>query len=275
VGAAGIEGGMMRSILSMLAAALLGLGLLQPALAGEGNWPSIRDALFADRELKDGAAVIALQAPERAHDAAVVPVTISSRLPADSPLHIRAVHLVIDQNPAPVAAVFRFADGSPSTSVSTRVRINEYTSVHAVVELSDGDLYVAERFVKAAGGCSAPALKDKEAAMARLGQMKLKPQPTFIPGEPNRVQLLVSHPNYSGLQIDQLSRAWIPPDYVRSVKISYAGQPVLDIEGDISISEDPSFTFTFVPREPGEMKVVVEDNKDRRFEQRFPLGLGT
>jgi sulfur-oxidizing protein SoxY len=259
----------------MLAAALLGLAFLQPAVADEGNWPSIRDALFAGRELKDGTAVLALQAPERAHDAAVVPVTISSRLPPGSLLRIKAVHLIIDQNPAPVAAVFRFADAAQGASVSTRVRVNEYTKVHAVAETSDGSLFVTERFVKAAGGCSAPALKDKDAAMARLGQMKLKPQPTFIPGEPNQVQLLVSHPNYSGLQMDQLSRLWIPPDYVRSVKITYGGQPVLDIESDISISEDPSFTFSFVPKEPGEMRVVVEDSKERRFEQRFPLGAGS
>ena len=53
------------------------------------------------------------------------------------------------------------------------MRINEYTNVRAIAETSDGELYMASRFVKAAGGCSAPALKDHEQAMARLGQMKL------------------------------------------------------------------------------------------------------
>ena len=54
-----------------------------------------------------------------------------------------------------------------------------------MAETSDGQLYVVERFVKAAGGCSAPALKDKEVAMARLGKMQLKPMTPFAPGEPS------------------------------------------------------------------------------------------
>ena len=64
-----------------------------------------------------------------------------------------------------------------------------------MAETSDGELYVVERFIKAAGGCSAPGLKDKEVAMARLGQMKLKPMTAASsPGELNEVQLLISHP---------------------------------------------------------------------------------
>ena len=46
-------------------------------------------------------------------------------------------------------------------SLSTRVRVDSYTNVHAVAELSDGQLYAAQRFVKAAGGCSAPAAKQE------------------------------------------------------------------------------------------------------------------
>ena len=53
------------------------------------------------------------------------------------------------------------------------MRIAEYTNVRAIAETSDGQLYMASRFVKASGGCSAPALKDHEQAMARLGQMKI------------------------------------------------------------------------------------------------------
>jgi len=249
--------------------------LAPAALADEGTWPSIREALFAGKELKDGAGVIALDAPDRAHDAAVVPVTIRALIPQGADRYVKTVHLVIDQNPAPVAGVFRFSPESGDATVATRVRVNEYTPVHAVAETSDGQFYVVERFVKAAGGCSAPAGKDNTAAMARLGQMRLKPQGAFAPGEPNRAQLLISHPNYSGLQIDQLTRNWIPPDYVRKVKVSYAGKPVLEIEGDISLSEDPSITFGFVPQGPAAMDVAVEDSQGRKFERSFPVGAGS
>jgi sulfur-oxidizing protein SoxY len=242
-----------------------------PASAGE-NWPAIRDALFAGRELRDGAGLIAIEAPDRAADAAVVPVTIRALVPQGADRHIKTVHLIVDQNPAPVAGVFHLHPASGSATIGTRIRVNEYTDLHAVAETSDGQLFVVGRFIKAAGGCSAPALKDKEVAMARLGKMKLKPMTPFAPAVPNEAQLLVSHPNYTGLQIDQLTRNWIPPDYVRSIKVTYAGAPVLEVESDISISEDPAISFSFVPEGPGAMAVEVEDSNGRRFEGSWPMG---
>lgn len=247
------------------------LALMAPA-AADDVWPSIRDAVFEGKELKDGRDVIALEAPNRAMDAAVVPVTVRALIPQASERYIKRVHLIIDKNPAPVAGVFHLFPASGSATIGTRVRVNEYTNLHAVAETSDGELYVVERFVKAAGGCSAPALKDKEAALARLGKMKLKPMTPFAAGVPNEAQLLVSHPNYTGMQIDQVSRNWIPPDHVRTIKVSYGGTPVLEAETDISLSEDPAITFSFVPTEPAAMTVEVEDSNGRTFEQSWPIG---
>ncbi len=108
--------------------------------------------------------------------------------------------------------------------------------------------------------------------MSRLGKMQLKPMTPFAAGTVNEAQLLVSHPNYTGLQIDQLSRNWIPPDYVRSIKVRHGDTPVLEAEGDISLSEDPAITFSFVPTGPGPMTVEVEDSNGRRFERSWPVG---
>ena len=71
---------------------------------------------------------------------------------------------MIDQNPAPMAAKFALGPDANVTAISTRVRINNYTDVHAVAELSDGQLYVCKIYVKASGGCSAPAAKNAEEA---------------------------------------------------------------------------------------------------------------
>ena len=262
---------MMRALLGAAAAALF-LAADGPAVAEEGSWPAIREALFADRELKDGTGLIELVAPARAQDAGTVPVTVKALQPQGEDRWIRTVHLIIDENPAPVAGVFHFFPETGDATIGTRVRIDQYTNLHAVAETSDGELYMVERFIKAAGGCSAPGMSDKATLMARLGKMKFKPMTTFAPGETQQAQLLISHPNYTGMQMDQLTRHWIAPDYVRHVKVRMGDTPVLEVEGDIALSEDPSFTFSFRPDAPTAMVVEVEDSEGRKFEQSWPVG---
>jgi sulfur-oxidizing protein SoxY len=179
---------------------------------------------------------------------------------------------VIDNNPAPVAAVFHLTPEAGIGRIETRVRVNAYTPVHVVAESASGALFAVERYVKAAGGCSAPALKDKEVAMARLGRMKFDLLDPFEAGKPLRARLKIAHPNYTGLQIDQISRNWIPPDYVTKVDIQFDGRPLLLVEGDISLSEDPTFDFAFVPQKPGTLTAVVEDSSGRRFEGSWQIG---
>ena len=80
---------MQRRMTWLILAAVAGLGLPGTASAGEGSWPAIRDALFEGRELKDGAGLIALEAPARAQDAAVVPVTVKALQPQSAQHFIR------------------------------------------------------------------------------------------------------------------------------------------------------------------------------------------
>jgi sulfur-oxidizing protein SoxY len=241
----------------------------------ESAWPDIRTSLFGDRKLLDGAGVLALDTPYRAVDAAVVPLTIEALIPQTEQRYIKTLYLSIDQNPAPVAGVFHLYPASGKATLSTRVRVNSYTDIHAVAETSDGQLYMVEKFVKAAGGCSAPASSDQDQALARLGRMQLRHLGPFQRGTVNTAQLLISHPNYTGMQMDQLTRNWIPPDYVTKVSISYAGRPVLGIDGDISIAENPAFTFDFVPTRPGAITVEATDSQGRHFAQSWNVGAGS
>lgn len=266
--------GMVRTGLRP-AAALAGLVLSFAATAaaaeGDESWPALREMLFDDRPVLDGAGVVALEAPYRAHDAAVVPITVRAEMPQSAERWVKTIFLIIDDNPVPLAATFRLTPRSGSATVATRVRIDSYTNVRAVAETNDGALYMAARYVKASGGCSAPASKDADRAMARLGRMKLKQSTPIRFGEPNEVRLLIGHPNYSGLQMDQLTRHYVPAHFVSDIVVSYAGERVMSIEGAISISEDPSFRFSFVPLEPGEIAVEVRDTDDAVFTGSWPV----
>ena len=112
-----------------------------------------------------------------------------------------------------MAATFEIAPGAGLTELSTRVRVNAYTDIHAVAEAADGTLYVTKQFVKAAGGCAAPAAKDPEVAARQMGQMKLR-QFAAADGSAesarHEAQLMIRHPNNSGLQKDQVTLLYIP-----------------------------------------------------------------
>lgn len=230
-------------------------------------WDRIRAGVFQNRPISDdGASILELEAPVRAEDAATVPIAIRTKQPEAAGVYVQRLYLIVDRNPSPLGAVFSFFPDSGRADIETRVRIEEYTTVRAIAELSDGRLFMASRFVKAAGGCSAPAGKDQAAAMARLGRIKFRVDGEPVIGQPTRAQLMVSHPNNSGLVKDQLTLLYIPPHFVRRIDVSYAGKPVLTADMDFTISENPNFRFYFVPREAGELKAEIVDSNDLHFE---------
>src|SRR5712672_286700 len=197
---------------------------LAPAATPEpyDPWPGLVQDIFSNRAMNDGAGVIAIEMPYRAEDAAIVPVTLRAMLPPDDTRRVLAITLVIDQNPAPMAARFELGQDASVSEISTRVRVNNYTDVHAVAELSDGKLYVAKAYVKASGGCSAPAAKNPDEANNRIGQMRFR---TF--GNPTdggaslarEAQVMIRHPNNSGLQRDQVTLFYIPAHFIEELAV--------------------------------------------------------
>jgi sulfur-oxidizing protein SoxY len=229
--------------------------------------------------MNGGAGVLAVEMPARAEDASLVPVTLRSKLsPADT-RRIKTITLVIDKNPAPMAAKFTFGQDANVTAISTRVRVNNYTDVHAVAELTDGQLYVTKVYVKASGGCSAPAAKNPEEAKAHIGQMRYRQFAQSSDGAMSgarEAQVMIGHPNNSGLQMDQLTQLYIPAFFIDDLKLSQDGSLVLAMEGGISISEDPNIRFTYVPNGAKHFEAVAKDTQGHLFQHEWPVeGSGT
>lgn len=267
----------------LLLAALAGLAAIVPAgvLADDvpdpetAIWKKLQQSLFENRPVaSDARGIIELVTPVRAEDAAVVPVAIRTKLTQRPERYVRRIYLIVDRNPSPLAAMFELTPESGRADLETRIRIEEYTYVRAVAELSDGTLFADARFVKASGGCSAPAGKDPAAAAARVGRMRLAVDGNVSYNQPALAQLMIGHPNDSGLVMDQLTRHYTPAYFVRSIKVTYAGKPILTAEVDFSISENPNFRFYFVPVGDGELKAEAVDTKELRFEARLAVRRG-
>ncbi|HSI59659.1 MAG TPA: quinoprotein dehydrogenase-associated SoxYZ-like carrier [Ideonella sp.] len=235
-------------------------------------WQKVRVSLFNTRPIAlDAEQVVQLEVPVRAEDAAVVPIAIRTRVPQTASRYIDKLYLVIDNNPSPIAAIFDFTPTSGQADIETRVRIDEYSHVRAIAEMNDGKLYMATRFVKASGGCSAPPGKDQQAALASLGKMRFRVDGDVVRGKPVLAQLMISHPNNSGMVMDQSTRQYTPAHFVRKLDITYAGKPVMSADLDFAISENPNFRFWFVPAGEGELKAELVDTQDLRFESTLKL----
>ena len=254
----------------------LGLALLcaAPAFAGMeaandpervSRWKAISEQIFGDRRIEPPGALIKLDAPQRAEDAALVPVTL---MMAERD-KIRSVYLVIDDNPSPLAAHITFGPAADPGSMQLRVRVDTYTNVHAVAETSDGRLFGTVAFVKASGGCSAPAGATDQEAMAGMGEMRLRFAQGADPGKPMQATLMIRHPNFNGMQMNQLTRNYTPARFIDKVSVSYGESKIFDLVTDISLSTNPVIAFSFLPDGKGPIKVVASDSNGGRWEQSF------
>jgi sulfur-oxidizing protein SoxY len=253
----------------------IGAGSIQAAAPDSYDpWPGLVQDIFNNRQIDEGAGIVAIEMPYRAEDAAIVPVTLRITLsPADN-RRVVAITLVIDQNPAPMAARFELGQDSSVSEISTRIRVNNYTDVHAVAELSDGKLYMTKTYVKASGGCSAPAAKNAEEAKARLGQIRFRQFAKATDGPQNgtrEAQIMIGHPNNSGLQMDQLTRLYIPAFFINELRIWQDDTLVLAMQGGISISEDPNIRFAYVPNGAKRVRVEARDTEGHLFQGEWPV----
>jgi sulfur-oxidizing protein SoxY len=86
--------------------------------------------------------------PQIAENGAVVPISVSSKIPGTD-----AIAIFIEKNPNKLAANFYFPEGT-APALSTRVKMSESSLVHALVKTKDNKYFLATREIKVTlGGC--------------------------------------------------------------------------------------------------------------------------
>ena len=237
-----------------------------PALAG--TWDDLRADLYGDRPLLDGQSVIAIDAPYRTRNDSRT--QLAAQIVAPRGAEISRVTLVVDENPMPVSAVFDLDEPLPAFFFDITIRVNGQTPIHVLAETADGRVFVAETFVKTSGqgACAAPPGTDPEAALATLGQIQIELAGT-LPGlgqgagdilsnRLNRMDVDISHPSHSGMQMDQISLLFIPMRYVENVDIALDGAGYVSMTGSITISENPQVSIS-VPSRAQSVDVTMTD----------------
>jgi sulfur-oxidizing protein SoxY len=86
--------------------------------------------------------------PEIAENGAVVPVSVTSKIPGTE-----AIAILIEKNPNKLAGSFYFPEGT-APALTARVKMSESSMVHALVKTKDNRYFLASREIKVTlGGC--------------------------------------------------------------------------------------------------------------------------
>jgi sulfur-oxidizing protein SoxY len=238
-----------------------------PARAEEDPWPQLKKATFGDRAIQAEDGKIVLDAPATAEDASLVPITM--RVPPEVRDNLKSLTLIIDKNPNPLVAKFSFgpAEGSGGErSISTRVRIDNFSHVRAILETEDGTLHMATKFVAASGGCGAMNAKDPDTENVDLGKMLVKTFPPALSTAPLfEGQVMLKHPNSNGMQLDITTGGFIPARFIKEMTVKRGNDLVFRMESTFSISTNPNFRFTFGRGGDNELDVVMVDTDGAVF----------
>ena len=243
-----------------------------PAGAAEWNtpesrarWDDVRTLIFGEGTVIGKTdRLVSVDAPGTAQDAALVPVAI--KLAPDAPT--KDFTLVIDQNPAPLAAKVQFGPSSDPRLLKLRVRVDGFTNLRAVVADAEGRLQQTAMFVKGAGGCSAPMGMSVADASAGMGEMRMK-YATNMAFDAPQATLMIRHPNFNGMQKDPATNTYTPARFIKSISVSRGGDSVFSLESSISLSTNPVIEFLYKPGGTEPFEVTVVDTADATWTQKF------
>ncbi len=231
----------------------------------------LKPRYFPDTEIVEGDSVIELKTPYRSEDAAFTPVTVKARFAQTPERYIQKIYLIADGNPEPLAGTFEMTPDMGRADLALRIRIDNYTNVRAIAVLNTGEHHMAVNFVKAQGGCSAPLGSDFNKAMERIGTMNFRTVGKRNEDDTVVGQLMLSHPNVTGMQKDQKTQLIRPAHYVKEIRLFFNERLIMTAHTGISISEDPSFRFFFRPDQAGEFRAEVVDSKGMTWRHAFKV----
>jgi sulfur-oxidizing protein SoxY len=112
--------------------------------------------LFAGRPIREGSAVMTLEAPLIAEDGGNVPVAVEIKSPMTPQSYVKAIYILSDKNPRPLNAKVNLTPACGQAYVATNIRLADTGDVRAVAEMQDGALLMVKRSVRVVvAGCAA------------------------------------------------------------------------------------------------------------------------
>jgi sulfur-oxidizing protein SoxY len=222
----------------VLLALLLGAPLLarpDTQSPSSGAWQNMRTQLYGTRAIGEmGDQLMSIDAPASTPDPSATPIVV--HFGPELAGKVKQVRVIIDNNPSPMVTIMNLQPGLSVDEIDLRVRIDRFTSVRAIAESDDGHLEMRSTWVNASGGCSAPP---SASGGGTVGEIRFRPS-----NDAKALQISIRHPNNSGFQIDPRTGDPIPPHFITHIRLSAAGQTLLEADTGISLSENPTLRIT-------------------------------
>ena len=89
-----------------------------------------------------------MDAPPLAETGTAVPVTVTVDSPMSARERVTAIHILLEQNPEPLAGTFHLGPRCGKAEVSTRLRMFAAQKVHALAALNDGSFRIGSIHVE-------------------------------------------------------------------------------------------------------------------------------
>lgn len=248
-----------------------------PMVASE-TWDVLRPDVTDQTEFLDGESLMFFQAPNSAYDAGAVPISIRQK--RNSGERITGLSIIVDENPAPLVANFELGPLIGDLYLETRVRYDQPSNVRVIAQTDADKTYMIGRFVQAAGGCVTVVGGDPLAALKTIGEIRLRQfdakggMSGQSSGNVRKAQLMIRHPNFTGMQQMPGSDEFIEPRFIDNIEVRLGDEVLFRMTGGFSISEDPSFRFSYVENGAQQLTVRATDTSGAIFQRSFGLESG-
>jgi sulfur-oxidizing protein SoxY len=88
-------------------------------------------------------------------------------------------------------------------------------------------------------------------------------------------RLSVSHPNHTGMVLDQLTLLYVPLRIITDLEVRQGDERVFAMKGSITLSQNPVIDFDYRVNGAETMQVLVTDSDGASWQKSFPIGQGS
>ena len=221
-----------------------------------------------------------LRLPPATANGARVPIVVALAHPMEPGQYVEQIHVVNERDPVPSKGVFHFTPANGEVYLAFQARVDQGVSeVAATAECTLHGRWTSARSVTippGAGGCAGTAPPPGASATQILPPRIRIPQVIkhggIRPDELVDVQLEMRHPSQTGLAVRDGRFVQVSaPFYLDAIEVFYGEPRVSWFALTPALSDNPFITFRLRAREEGPLRVVVTNNRGRRFETTYPI----